>query len=649
MTVKRTRRIRVLSNQIERLQRRIDLLQCRGDRLSHWRLGSFALLFLLGAVIFLTWGALPWAVASLIILIPFVLTVRWHRQVESSKKRHQILLELKITQLARMRLDWDQIPVGGVDRATENHSFAVDLDLIGDRSVMRLIDVSITKEGGQRVCDWLLENEPNPKRTAGRQAIVKELIGLSALRDRLILNATLASSRFDVEQPSQSKKSADSNLFETKWSSEPLVQWLQKKVETNSLRIVLIILMLLVPLNLFLLVGFINGWLPPLWLVSWFIYGAITLSQSRNVGPLFRDAAYLIDSLRQLSAVFNTLENRSFDRSPALKELISPIREEGRRPSEQLRRANKLLSAAGLRVNPIVGFMLNAFVPWDIFLSYRLGIFKQNLAKIVPEWLDIWFELEALYGLANLGTLYPEAAFAQFIEIEKETLAFESNGHISTEDVAPPFIAVGLGHPLIPADERIYNDYKVDRLGTILIVSGSNMSGKSTFLRSLGVNICLAQAGAPVLARSMRLVPFRVAASITVVDSLTDGFSYFYAEVRRLRALLDDLKKPHTYPLFFLIDEIFRGTNNRERLIGSRSYVQSLVGCFGTGAIATHDLELVGLAKTNDNIHNAHFRDDVEDGRMVFDYKLHQGPCPTTNALKIMQLAGLPVDDEALV
>jgi DNA mismatch repair ATPase MutS len=143
------------------------------------------------------------------------------------------------------------------------------------------------------------------------------------------------------------------------------------------------------------------------------------------------------------------------------------------------------------------------------------------------------------------------------------------------------------------------------------------------------------------------MVPFRLAASITITDSVTDGFSFFYAEVRRLKALLEELRRPHPFPLFFLIDEIFRGTNNRERLIGSRSYVNALVGSNSVGAIATHDLELVKLAAANKTIRNAHFRDQVQDGIMIFDYKLHQGPCPTTNALRIMELAGLPVDQQS--
>jgi len=208
-----------------------------------------------------------------------------------------------------------------------------------------------------------------------------------------------------------------------------------------------------------------------------------------------------------------------------------------------------------------------------------------------------------------------------------------------------PFSAYGLAHPLIAIEKSVANDFVIDHLGSIALITGSNMAGKSSFLRTLGVNIRLAMCGAPVLAHEMRLVPWRIVASIRITDSVIDGFSFFYAEVKRLKALIEELNAPAPYPLFFLIDEIFRGTNNRERLIGSRSYVKNLVGHFGAGAIATHDLELVQLADDSPQIRNFHFRDDVKDGRMVFDYRIHPGPCPTTNALKIMRLAGLPVEN----
>jgi len=171
------------------------------------------------------------------------------------------------------------------------------------------------------------------------------------------------------------------------------------------------------------------------------------------------------------------------------------------------------------------------------------------------------------------------------------------------------------------------------------------MSGKSTFLRTLGVNLCLAYAGAPVDASSFQTTLFRLFTCIRVSDSVTDGYSYFYAEVKRLKALLVELEQPDGFPLFFLIDEIFKGTNNRERLIGSRAYIKALVGRNCIGVISTHDLELVKLADSIPQVTNAHFREEVIDTHMVFDYLLRPGPSPTTNALKIMQMEGLPVSD----
>jgi DNA mismatch repair ATPase MutS len=170
------------------------------------------------------------------------------------------------------------------------------------------------------------------------------------------------------------------------------------------------------------------------------------------------------------------------------------------------------------------------------------------------------------------------------------------------------------------------------------------MAGKSTFIKTLGINLCLAYAGGPVCARRLYAVPFRLDACIRITDSVTDGFSYFYAEVKCLKRLLEELKADNTLPLLYLIDEIFRGTNNRERLIGSRAYVKAVAGGNGVGFLATHDLELASLAETIPELSNYHFRDFVQDGRLVFDYKIRPGPCPTTNALKIMQMEGLPFE-----
>jgi DNA mismatch repair ATPase MutS len=198
---------------------------------------------------------------------------------------------------------------------------------------------------------------------------------------------------------------------------------------------------------------------------------------------------------------------------------------------------------------------------------------------------------------------------------------------------------------LIPPAARVTNDFEIRSPGEVEILTGSNMAGKSTFLKTIGMNLCLAYAGAPVIASCLRAQPLRLYACIRITDSIVDGFSYFYAEVKCLKGLLEALEAADDLPLLFLVDEIYRGTNNRERFIGSRAFIRAVLGKRGVGLIATHDLELAHLAEANALAHNYHFRDDVRDGRLVFDYRLREGPCPTTNALKIMELEGLPVDE----
>ena len=175
----------------------------------------------------------------------------------------------------------------------------------------------------------------------------------------------------------------------------------------------------------------------------------------------------------------------------------------------------------------------------------------------------------------------------------------------------------------------------------MILMTGSNMSGKSTFLRTIGINQVLANMGAPVFASSFTTFPFRLRSCIRVSDSIEQGFSYFYAEVQRLKSVLSDADREP--PVLYLIDEIFRGTNNRERLVGSQSVIKHLIGTPAIGFVTTHDLELTQIADANPQAHNYHFKDEARDNQMFFSYQLQDGPSPTTNALKIMKQAGLPI------
>jgi DNA mismatch repair ATPase MutS len=262
-----------------------------------------------------------------------------------------------------------------------------------------------------------------------------------------------------------------------------------------------------------------------------------------------------------------------------------------------------------------------------MLVAWGLDRVRGRLGVLLPRWLDVWYELEALSALATYAYLHPAAAFPSM-----------------DADAVAAFDGQALGHPLIREDVKVRNDFALSGVGKLVIITGSNMSGKSSFLRTVGLALCMAYAGGVVDAKALHVSAFRLFTCIRVSDSVVEGFSYFYAEVRRLRGLLDALDAESSVPVFYLIDEIFKGTNNRERLIGSRSYLRALVGRRGLGLVSTHDLELVQLADELPGVSNMHFREGVVDERMVFDYTLRDGASPTTNALTIMRLAGLPIE-----
>jgi DNA mismatch repair ATPase MutS len=259
-----------------------------------------------------------------------------------------------------------------------------------------------------------------------------------------------------------------------------------------------------------------------------------------------------------------------------------------------------------------------------MYFAARYERLRAATAAAVPGWLEALGRIEAAGALAGFAWLHPEYVFPE------------------THD-KPELVARALGHPLIPQARRITNDFRLDGLGSVALLTGSNMSGKSTFLRTIGVNVCLALAGAPVCAERLTAPRVRLFCSVRIEDRLEEGLSYFYAEVKRLRQILDATADRQASPVLFLIDEIFKGTNNRERVIGSRHLLAALTEGNGFGLVTTHDLELTALAESNRNITNDHFQETVQDGRLSFDYKLRPGPCPTTNALRIMALEGLPV------
>ncbi|MGD8586278.1 MAG: hypothetical protein PVJ75_13095 [Chloroflexota bacterium] len=603
------RRRRALRRQVDRLLARLSRLERDGNRASWIRLITFAAGIAISGIFFFLGYLWLFGLGLLATLVAFGVAVAYHRRISQAGHRCQIMAAIKERQIARMDLDWNGLPPTN-DRP--ERPLELDFDLVGETSLLRLMDTSVSAGGSDLLRDWL----GNPAADAGqinaRQRLVAELVPLALFRARLILNAR------------------STLTIGGKWRPDELLAWLEKRLAGSSLRRWLILLSLLAGLNiLFFFLDFLDLG-PPLWQVTIALYAVLFLIRSREVGEPFRESMLIRDTLEQLVAVFKLLETFPHPGTPHLAALCRPFLDAEGRPSVHLQRVNRIVNATGIRGNPLFWLILNVIMPWDYYFAYRLDQRKEDLARQMPTWLAAWYELEAACSLANLAYLNPAYTFPRIVEASEN------------RDQAV-FAARQMGHPLIPDQRKVCNSFSIPAVGQINIITGSNMSGKSTFLRSLGINLILAYAGGPVNAGELMTVPFRLVSCIRISDSVTDGISYFYAEVKCLKALLLELERDDPRPVFYFIDEIFRGTNNRERLLGSRAYIRALVERPGVGLIATHDLELIHLADEMPAVTNYHFTDAVEDGRMIFDFTIRPGPSPTTNALKIMRLEGLPV------
>jgi hypothetical protein len=611
-------RLEQLNKQIARLTRRTDVLNDISRK--YWNVRR--IIFVTGVLVALAFcnfagSTVAWIAAALLVAVFSIVTI-FHNRVRDSLTRNSLLIDIKQTHIARIRLDWDRIPPADLSiQPLAGHPFETDLDITGERSLHRLLDSAVTQEGSDRLKSWLLNARPDADLIAHRQALVRELKDHSVFRDKLQLLSAVA--RISTSRPSRSKNTP------RHWNSKILVEWIERSNTKGSLLPLVVFLSILAGLNIVAMNLASLNVIPQIWPLTFLIYfGAMLLSRSRIAhasGELFE----LEKALTHFKTVFGYLESRCYQNTPGLAQVCAAFGEKGKQPSAEMRRLGRLAAALGVRTNPLLSFLIHVFVPWDFIFTYRFDLVKKEIADLLPRWLEAWHELEALNSLANFAYLNPHYAFPELIS-DPNRLAGRN-----------------LGHPLLRPESKVCNDFELDHDQRIVILTGSNMAGKSTFLRTIGVNLALAYAGAPVNAERLQVFLFRLFTCIKVSDSVQDGLSYFYAEVKRLQALLAATKAGDSLPVLFLIDEIFRGTNSRERLIGSRSYIRALSEGTSMGLVATHDLELIKLADEIDGVVNFHFREEVREGRMVFDYRLRPGPCPTTNALTIMRLEGLPV------
>ncbi|HKY72275.1 MAG TPA: hypothetical protein VJL88_10180 [Nitrospira sp.] len=543
------------------------------------------------------------ALAGVVIL--FLIVASYHNRLEQRIHRLRLWILVKTAHLARVQLAWSQIP-HKPSEPFETHVYAQDLDVAGPHSLLHLLDTTVSDQGRTRLNTWLLTQPPDARVWETRQSLVKELCPRSLFRDRLVLEAQLA---------------GDQEI-----NGRRLAAVLEHPVGFPGLTRILLIQTVLALTTIVLGISALLDWLPGYWMLSFGAYVLIYLMTDQGE-ELLEHAVGLHHEMQRLSRVFQFIERHAARPASILAQTCGPLLERGRSPSSFTRHIARIFHGISVKAHPLVHLALNALCPWDLFFTFRLRQFQARVKSRLPLWLDRLAEVEAASALATFAYLHPDYAWPT------------------------PVSAIGIharnvGHPLIPTATRVSNDVALEGLGSIHLITGSNMSGKSTFLRTIGINVCLAQAGAPVCASSFTWSWGRLACCIRINDSLDAGLSFFYAEVKRLKTILHATMDRESPPVLFLIDEIFKGTNNRERLIGSRSYIRALAAGNGFGLVSTHDLELTDLGKEIPSLVNAHFQETVSNGALAFDYRLRPGSCPTTNALRIMALEGLPVPSQ---
>lgn len=481
----------------------------------------------------------------------------------------------------------------------DGHPYARDLDLFGRGSLFELLNTARTEAGETTLADWLRAGAPRDE-VVSRQAAVGELRSMLDFREDV---AVLA-----AESP------VGRTGILAQWAASAPADFPRLlRVALTTFATVTVVIALLVYADVLSLV----------WLFVWIIVETSIAALWRHP---FGHVLHAIETperdLGLLSELLERIERQPFS-SPRLATLRQSLSTDGPMPSRRIARLRSLVSWSDSTHN-----LLFAPIAYALLIKPQVAVaidrWQAHNGAAVGEWLRLVGELEALSALATLSFEHPADPFPEIV------------------DAGPLFDARALGHPLIDEHASVPNDLCLGASGPrAIVISGSNMSGKSTLLRSVGVNAVLALAGGPVRARALRLSPLVIGATLRIDDSLQEGHSRFYAEILRIRSIMDAARGPVT--LLFLLDEILHGTNSHDRRIGAEAIVRALVNYGAIGLVTTHDLALTELAQTLEGAINMHFEDRLENGAMVFDYRIRPGVVEHSNALALMRAIGLDV------
>jgi hypothetical protein len=491
---------------------------------------------------------------------------------------------------------------GGGDLADSNHDFSLDIDLFGEDSLFRYLNRSVTGPGRSLLASWLSDPYRLSGQISERQEAVRELTVRLDWRQQFMA--------FGLDKPldeNEIRSLSDWLNAKDRFISSPVMRLITFILPLTAIISLILVIAAAVPVMVFITVFMVN-----ILIVMAFI------KKVNRIHTMVSEKHVFLSSIEQMV--------KSFEKEEFTSSMLISIR--GRIFSGEgsvagkIKELNNLIAIFDARLNMLVGFALNGMLMWDFHCIRRLEKWRSSAASDLPAWLNLLGEVDGLNSLANYAYNNPDHSFPQAV----------NDGTVLE--------ASGMGHPLLKEELRINNDFSVRKKGQVIIITGANMAGKSTFLRTVAVNMVLAMAGAPVCAAAMKFFPMKLFTSMRTTDSLSHNESYFYAELKRLRALKDRLEKGED--VFFILDEILKGTNSTDKSIGSKLFLRRLIELGATGLIATHDISL-GEMETEfpGNVVNKCFEIEIDGENISFDYILREGITRKMNAGVLMKQMGI--------
>ena len=572
-------------------------------------MGNARALFLLGmlavaAVLCRTQAS--WGVALTLLLLGLVLTGIWHVRIEAARDAARRGIRFYQSGLERLDGTWLGKGSPGTEFFDSHHPYAADLDLFGRGSLFELLSIARTRSGEDVLAAWLKTAAARPE-IAERQQAITELTSSLEFRESIaVVGSDTAALRSD---------------WLVEWGEAPPFlspHWV-RYVAWGITAVFIVTLVVWLTTNNSLPMAIVLG-----------LQAGFAWPQQKRVERVSHGADTAARDLDVLGELLERLERQPFT-SPRLVALQGHLESGGASASRAIRALHRLVELHDWQHNLFFLIFSLPFM-WGTHVSWSIEEWRRAHGRHLRLWIDAVGELEAFSSLSVYRFEHPDDPFPDIVE--------------------PPgagrtgiFDGRGLGHPLLPAARAVRNDVACVAPTQLLVVSGSNMSGKSTLLRTVGINTVLALAGAPVRAESLRLSPLVTGATLRIQDSLLEGRSRFYAEITRIREIADISRGP--VPLLFLLDELFHGTNSHDRLIGSSGVLRSLLDLGAIGLITTHDLALTGIARAlAPRSVNVHFEDWFDGQELRFDYRLKPGPVTRSNAIALMRAVGLDVPEQ---